>query len=56
MTGLLTIVKGFIDDIQMEFGLDKCSKPKFKKRKLTTTENIQIDVDTTIQELEQEGA
>ena len=40
----------------MEFGLDKCSKAKFKKGKLTTTENIQIDVDTTIQELEQEGA
>ena len=54
--GLLTIVKGFIDDIQMEFGLDKCSKAKCKKGKLTTTENIQIDVDTTIQELEQEGA
>ena len=40
----------------MEFGLDKCSKAKCKKGKLTTTENIQIDVDTTIQELEQEGA
>ena len=40
----------------MEFGLDKCSKAKFKKGKLPTTENIQIDVDTTIQELEQEGA
>ena len=40
----------------MEFGLDKCSKAKFKTGKLTTTENIQIDVDTTIQELEQDGA
>ena len=27
-----------------------------QKGKLTTTENIQIDVDTTIQELEQEPA
>ena len=26
-----------------------------KKGKLTTTENIQIDLDTTIQQLEQEG-
>ena len=54
-TSLLTIVKGFSDDIQMEFGLEKCSKAAFKKGKLTTTENIQIDLDTTIQQLEQEG-
>ena len=40
----------------MDFGLDKCSKAKFKTGNLTTTENIQIDVDTTIQELEQYGA
>ena len=52
-TGLLTIVKGFSDDIQMEFRLEKCSKATFKKGKLTTTENS--DVDTTIQQLEQEG-
>lgn len=54
-TSLLTIVKGFSDDIQMEFGLEKCSKATFKKGKLTTTENIQIDLHTTIQQLEQEG-
>ena len=28
---------------------------QFKKGKLTTTENIQINLDTTIQQLEQEG-
>ena len=54
-TSLLTIVKGFSDDIQMKFGLEKYSKTAFKKGKLTTTENIQIDLDTTIQQLEQEG-
>ena len=54
-TSLLTIVKGFSDDIQMEFGLEKCTKAAFKKGKLTTAENIQIDLDTTIQQLEQEG-
>ena len=54
-TSLLTIVKGFSDDIQMEFGLEKCSKATFKKLKLTTTENIHIDPHTTIQQLEQEG-
>ena len=30
-TSLLTIVKGFSDDIQMEFSLEKCSKATFKK-------------------------
>ena len=28
-TGLLTIVKGYSDDIKMEFGLDKCTKATF---------------------------
>ena len=51
-TSLLTIVKGFSDDIQMGFGLEKCFKAAFKKGKLATTENIQIDLDTTIQQLE----
>lgn len=32
-TGLLIIVKGFSDDIQMAFGLDKCSEATFKKGK-----------------------
>ncbi|XP_068742436.1 uncharacterized protein [Montipora capricornis] len=54
-TSLLTMVKGFSDDIQMEFGLEKCFKATFKKGNVTTTENTQIDLDTTIQQLEQEG-
>ena len=32
-TGLLIIVKGFSDDIQMAFGLDKCSEATFKTGK-----------------------
>ena len=36
----------------MEFGLDKFSKATFKQGKLTTTENIQLDLDTTIQQLD----
>jgi len=47
-TGLLTIVKGFSGDIEMKFGLDKCGKATLKKGKLTTTEHIQINLDTTI--------
>ena len=52
--GLLKIVKGFSDDIRMEFGLDKCAKATFKRGKLAKTENIELDVGTTIQDLEQE--
>ena len=55
--GLLKIVKGF-NDIRMEVGLDKCTKATFKRGKrgkLRKTENIELDVGTTIQDLEQEG-
>ena len=54
-TGLLTIVKGFSDDIKMEFGLDKCAKATFKRGKLVNSENIVIDINTNVQDLEQEG-
>ena len=53
--GELKTVKQFSDDIDMEFGLEKCAKASFKKGKLTSTGNIVIDVDTEIQELDQEG-
>ena len=39
----------------MEFGLKKCAKASFKKGKLTSAGNTVIDVDTEIQELDQEG-
>lgn len=52
--GLLHTVKTFSDDIKMEFGLDKCAKATFKQGKLTSSENIQIDIGTTIQQLEPE--
>ena len=39
----------------MEFGLDKCAKATFKRGKLTETSDIQIDLDTCIKELDQEG-
>ena len=52
---LLKIVKGFSDDIRMEFGLDKCAKAAFKRGRLAKTKNIELDVGTTIQDLEHEG-
>ena len=56
LTVSLDTVKTFNDDIGMKFGLDKCAKVTFIKGKIVKTENITLDVSTTIKELEQEGA
>ena len=53
---LLTVAKKFSDDIRMEFGLlEKSAKAAFKRGKLTETSDLQLDTDTCIRELEQEG-
>ena len=54
-SNLLTVAKKFSDDIQMEFGLEKSAKAAFKRVKLTETSDLQLDTDTCIRELEQEG-
>ena len=54
--GLLKTIKTFSDDICMQFGLAKCAKATFKRGKLTQTTAITVDTNTTIKELEQEGA
>ena len=54
--GLLKTIKAFSDDICMQFGLAKCAKATFKRGKLTQTTDITVDTNTTIKELEQEGA
>ena len=46
-------VKTFSDDINMEFGLEKCAKITFKRSKLTHLQNLVIDTNRVIQELEQ---
>jgi hypothetical protein len=46
-------VKTFSDDIHMDFGLEKCAKITFKKRKLIQSHNLVIDFNREIQELEQ---
>ena len=46
-------VKTFSDDINMEFGLEKCAKITFKRGKLTNLQNLVIDTNRVIQELEQ---
>ena len=45
----------FSDDINMQFGLDKCSKAKFKQGKLTKTSSIELDKATSIQDIDREG-
>ena len=47
-------MKQFSDDISMEFGLDKCAKASFIKGKLTRTTAVELDIDTTICELDQD--
>ena len=51
-TGILNTVKKFIDDINMDFGLEKCAKATFIKGKLTTWQSVQLDINTTIKNLE----
>ena len=51
-TGILNTVKKFSDEINMDFGLEKCAKATFIKGKLTTWQNVQIDINTTIKDLE----
>ena len=49
----IQIVKIFSDDINMEFGLEKCAKITFKRGKLTHLQNLVIDTNREIKELEQ---
>ena len=39
----------------MSFGLDKCAKALFRKGKLISTGNIEMDTETTINELDQDS-
>lgn len=53
--GPLIIVKTFSDDIRMEFGLDTCAKVTFRRRWLTKSTDVGLDIDTIMKELDQEG-
>ena len=46
-------VNNFSDDIDMEFGLEKCVKIAFKRGKLVHSQNLVIDINRVIQELEE---
>jgi len=52
----LNVVKNFSDDINMEFGLDKCAKAEFRKGKLVKTDNIILEDNTTIiKDIDEQG-
>lgn len=50
----LGVVKTFSDDIQMEFGLDKCAKATIKKGKLVSGPNTKLNDKTEIRNLDQD--
>ena len=55
LTEQLKLVRWFSEDIQMEFGQDKCAMCTFGQGKPTKTDNISISLETTIQKLENEA-
>ena len=54
LEGLLKIVKGFSDDIGIEFSLSKCAKATLKGGKLEKSHYARLDEETMIKDLEQE--
>ena len=57
LEGLLRVVKGFSDNIGMEFGLsNKCANATFRRGKLEKSDYIQLYEEIMIKDLEQEKA
>ena len=53
LTGLINTVKSVLDNIKMEFGLDKCAKASFKRGKKVSAERIPLNDNQVIQDLDQ---
>ena len=53
LSGLINTVKNVLDDIKMEFGLDKCAKASFKRGKKAAAEGIPLNDNQVIQDLDQ---
>ena len=53
LTGLSNTVKNILDDIKMEFRLDKCAKASFKRGQKVSAEGIPLDDNQVIQDLDQ---
>ena len=53
LDGLISTVKKVSDDIQMEFGLDKCAKATVKRGKKVSAEGTLLNNHQVIQDLDQ---
>ena len=53
LNGLISTVKKVSDDIQMEFGLEKCAKATFKRGKKVSAEGILLNDHQFIKDLDQ---
>ena len=53
LTGLINTVKIVLDDIKMEFGMDKCAKVSLKRGKKVSAEGIPLNDNQVIQDLDQ---
>ena len=53
LNGLISTVKKVSDDIQMEFGLDKCAKATFKRGKKVSAEGVLLNDHQFIKDLDQ---
>ena len=53
LTGLINTMKNVLDDINMEFGWDKCAKASFKRGKKASAERISLNDNQVIQDLDQ---
>ena len=53
LMGLISTVKNVLNDIKMEFGLDKCAKASFKRGKKVSAEGIPLNDNQEIQDLNQ---
>ena len=54
LEGLLRIVKGFSDDVGMEFELSKCAKTTFNRVTLEKFDHVRLDEETMTKDWEQE--
>ena len=53
LTGLINTVKNVLDNIKMEFGLDKCAKASFKRDKKVSAKGIPLIDNEVMQDLDQ---
>ena len=56
LSQLINAVRTFSDDINMKFGLDKCSKCTIRKGRKVAAENVQVGEDSYIEDLAEDSS